>query len=172
VIHVGKMASTRRKCKGVDTKLILKPFNTGCPSGQTPHHLIPDRCTTGMPGYSHGTAPCICVKGSNQHTGSHRACHRVFDPVERWHYENNKPFKYSTARNAAAKSAGGALTPKKNLTKKEQECIKAQLDEYYKAKPQPGLTANSPLNKSGAPGKVNELFPTVQASGGGIPSPV
>jgi hypothetical protein len=171
-MHFGKMASTQKKCKGVDKNLILRPYSKGCPGQSTPHHLIPDRCTAGKAGYSHGAAPCICVRGANQHTGSHRACHRVFDPVERWHHKKKKPFRYKTAKNAAAKSAGGALTPKRKLTKKELDCIKAQLDEYYKTKPPdgPGLTENSPVTASGAPGKVNELFPKVESTGGGIPA--
>ena len=171
-MHFGQTADTQRKCKGVDQKLILQPFSMKCPGGGTGHHLIPGRCMRGMGyDYSHGAAPVICVKGTNQHTGSHRACHRVYDPVERWHFSKKKGLTYKKAKNAAAKSAGGALTPKMKLTKKEQDCIKAQLDEYYKTDP-PGLTENSPLKTSGAAGKVNELFPKVQASGGGIPSPV
>jgi hypothetical protein len=169
-MHFGKMTSTQRKCKGVDQKLILQPYSKACPGGGTGHHLIPGRCMRGQ-NYDHSAAPVICVKGTNQHTGSHRACHRVFDPVERWYFSKKKDFRYKKAKEAAAKSAGGALTPKRRLTKKEQDCIKAQLDEYYKKDP-PGLTENTKLKASGARGKVNELFPKVQSSGGGIPSVV
>jgi hypothetical protein len=109
------------------------------------------------------------VQGRNQHTGSHRACHRVFDPFERWHHEKKKKFTYGKAKKAAAKSAGGGRTPKKKLSKKEQECVKAQLDEYYKAKPEPGFTDGTEVSASGAPGKVNELYPKVLSSGGGLP---
>ncbi|MDN3920018.1 HNH/endonuclease VII fold toxin-2 domain-containing protein [Roseateles violae] len=172
MMHFGKQKTTQLKCKGVDVQLQLVPYSPGCPGTQTPHHLIPDRCTTGMPGYSHGKAPCICVQGKNQHTGSHRGCHRIFDPVERYH-QKPKKFTYAKARDAAAKSAGGGRTPPKKLTKKELECVKAQLDEYYKkAQPDgPGLKDNSGVTASGAPGKVNELWPAVQASAGQVPVP-
>jgi hypothetical protein len=172
-MHFGKQTATQRKCKGVDPQLKLRPYSDGCPGGQTPHHLIPHRCATGKPGYTHGGAPCICVAGRNQHTGSHRGAHRIFDPVERYHYDKNKDFKYKTGRNAAAKSAGGARTPPKKLSKKELECVKAQLDEYYKKKQPdgPGLTENSDLTASGAPGKVNELYSQVAASSGAVPTP-
>lgn len=172
MIHVGKMSAVQRKCKGVDQKLILQPYSKKCPGGGTGHHLIPGRCMKGQ-NYDHDAAPVICVKGKNQHTGNHRSCHRVFDPVERFHANSTPPkvFTYKKAKDAAAKSAGGALTPKRKLTKKEQDCIKAQLDEYYKGNP-PGLKENTPLRASGSRGKVNELFPKVQSSGGGIPSPV
>jgi hypothetical protein len=178
-MHFGKQESTKRKCEGVDTQLILKPYRPNtCPTvdgkQMTPHHLIPHRCTKGMPGYSKNAAPCICVQGRNQHTGSHRGCHRIFDPVERWHAEQNppKPFTYSNAKKAAAESAKGGVTPPRDkLTKKELDCIKAQLDEYYtKEQPDgPGLKAGDPMKTSKAPGKVNELYPQVEAAGGGIP---
>jgi len=175
MMHFGKKATTRRKCKGVDAQLILRPYSEGCPDvngkKSTPHHLIPDRCATGMPGYSHGAAPCICVLGRNQHTGSHRGCHRIFDPVERWHAEQNKPFSYTRAKEAAAKSAGGGRTPPKKLTPKELECVKLQLDEYYQKAPPdgPGLKGKDAMTASEAPGKVNELYPKVESARGGIP---
>jgi hypothetical protein len=172
VIHVGKMTTVQRKCKGVNSKLMLKPYSAGCPGGGTPHHLIPDRCASGVKsGYSHGSAPCICVQGSNQHSDEHKKCHRIFDPVERWHAKNNKDFTYSKAKNAAAKSAGGALNPARRLSKREQECIKAQLDEYYKKKPEPDFQENTNLNATGGGGgrgKVNELFPQVEAKTGKV----
>ena len=174
MMHFGKKAKTQRKCKGVDAQLILRPHSEGCPvvNGKkgTPHHLIPDRCATGKPGYSYGAAPCICVQGRNQHTGSHRGCHRIFDPVERY-YAPPKKFTYSKAKEAAARSAGGGRTPPKKLTKKELECVKLQLDEYFQ-KPQPdgpGLKANDGMTASEASGKVNELYPKVEAARGGIP---
>lgn len=146
------------KCEGMD-HLKLTPYKDGCKNKQTPHHIIPDRCATGMTGYAHGDAPCICVTGKNQHTGSHRACHRIFDPIERVHV--GKPFEYRTARYAAAASAGGAQDPPRQLSEPEKECVEAQLDSYYKANPPngPGLSDTSSMNPpTGAPGKVNELY--------------
>ncbi|MCR7159578.1 hypothetical protein NS899_15275, partial [Pseudomonas aeruginosa] len=56
----------------------------------------------------------------------------------------------------AAASAGGALSPPRELTKKEKECVAFQLDQYYKAKPKkgPGCTTATNLRASGAAGKV------------------
>jgi len=104
-----------------------------------------------------GNAPCICVQGKNQHTGSHKACHRRFDPVERFHKESGKPFTYEKAQEAAAASAGGAMDPPRDLSDKEQACVAAQLDAYHTQAPPdgPGSTPNSPLKATGARGKVN-----------------
>lgn len=160
------MVSSGGVCYNMDY-LKLTPFEDRCDpysdgSHQTPHHLIPDRCTTGMPGYSYDKAPCICVLGKNQHTGSHRACHRIFDPIERVHHgEGSPPFEYRTARYAAATSAGGALNPPRPLEEKEKACVEAQLNNYYQKPPPdgPGLRDKDPLNKpTGARGKVNELY--------------
>ncbi len=151
-------------CDGVDEELRLVPKKPGCPSKngshQTPHHLIPGRCTKGL-GAVYDKAPCICTFGKNQHTGSHKACHRIFDPVERFHAEQIPPlpFDYATARAAAAESAGGAMNPPRELNEKEQKCVSAQLDAYYKHDPDgPKLNDSTELNASGASGKVNENY--------------
>lgn len=165
VYTASQLFATGNVCEGMD-HLKLSPYKDGCPSDSsgskgTPHHLIPDRCTTGMSGYAHADAPCICVQGKNQHTGSHRACHRVFDPIERVHGTNGTPFEYQTASYAAATSAGGAQNPPRQLSEEEKACVEAQLGTYYKAKPPngPGLSNRSPLNPpTGASGKVNEFY--------------
>jgi hypothetical protein len=173
MMHFGKQTATQRKCRGVDAKLILKPYKPGCDGGDTPHHLIPGRCLRDTPNYVHDNAPCICVNGRSQHMDKHRDCHEVFDPVERWHFETGTKFKYSKAKETAAYSAGGAMEPPRELTEKELECIKMQLDEYYKKDPPggPGLNENSDLRASGAAGKVNEHYEDVETAGGTAPLP-
>jgi hypothetical protein len=162
--EVAKMAfAPGGKCEGVDEKLKLQKYSTECPpdkkgNKQTGHHLIAGRCMRGpnTPGYSHSRAPVICVSFGNQHQGSHKLCHNVFDPYELDHHEKGKPFHYEKARNKAAQSAGGAVDPPRDLTKKELDCIKFQLDLYYKEDPPEGAGCNNKteLKTSGAPGKA------------------
>ena len=113
-----------------------------------------------MAGFNYDKAPCICVLGKNQHTGSHKACHRRFDKVERFHFEEGKDFTYATALDTAASSAGGAMDPPRNLSTKEQACVSAQLKSYYEKEPPegPGCKADTSLKASGAPGKVNDDY--------------
>lgn len=149
-------------CAGMDD-LKLQPYKQDCPSSpdgarQTGHHLIPGRCMRSPmknpTGYNHDNAPVICVTFGNQHQGSHRACHAVFDPVEADHCLNNKPFEYGTARDTAAQSAGGAVG-REPLKEAEQKCVAAQLDTYYKDKKNgPGLNESDSLCATGKPGKV------------------
>jgi hypothetical protein len=149
------------ECKGVDGKFELVPYKSTNPKtkkkdltcgrkGMTGHHLIPGRTmrtrthSTGKrkrklkkpqypKGCSHDSAPCVCVDNENQYDGNHKECHAIFDPVE--YKEAAKAPKgkmdYSKARDTAAKSAAGA-TGGKPLTKKQLDCVKAQLDKYYK----------------------------------------
>ncbi|WP_447404422.1 DUF4150 domain-containing protein [Pseudomonas aeruginosa] len=125
--HTSKMKAAFKpggKCAGME-HLRLQPYSKACPStagggAQTGHHLIPGRCMRGKAGYSHSKAPVICVSRGNQHQGSHKRCHAKFDPVELDHFDKGKPFKYETARNTAAASAGGALSPPRELTKKRK----------------------------------------------------
>lgn len=132
----------------------------------TGHHLIPGRCmktrthSLGKPrkklaepaypqGCSHDKAPCVCVDNENQHDGTHRDCHAIFDPIEQ--AEAKKPPKgkmtYRKARDAAAKSAAG-INNGKEPTEKQQVCIKAQLDNYYR---------NCLKNKNGSISETAEL---------------
>jgi Domain of unknown function (DUF4150) len=150
-------------CHGME-HLMLLPKKPGCPKKngqhQTPHHLIPGRCTKGFKGFKYDKAPCICVLGKNQHTGSHKACHRRFDKVERFHHEENKPFTYGDAHTAACESAGGGMDPPRDLSTEEKSCVGAQLNAYYtQADPHgPGLNSSSDVTASGAAGKVNDDY--------------
>lgn len=160
------------KCAGME-HLRLQPYNQPCPDTaagerQTGHHLIPGRCMRDTANYNHQQAPVICVSFGNQHQGSHKACHARFDPVELDHFEKSKPFTYTKARETAASSAAGAMSPERELTKEEKACVEHQLDQYYTASPPagPGCSAGTPLRASAAPGKVNPPPPPGFAGGG------
>ena len=145
-------------CEGMDD-LKLQPYKKACPKKkgkkQTGHHLIPGRCMRNIPNYNHDNAPVICASYGNQHQGSHKACHAKFDPVELDHHDKGKKFKYSSARKAAASSAGGASDPPRDLSEDEKNCVALQLDAYYKDKKKgPGCTEGTELRTSGAAGKV------------------
>ncbi|WP_218187953.1 PAAR-like domain-containing protein [Desulfosarcina cetonica] len=142
-------------CAGISQDFKLVPYKSKDESGEktlscgrksppmTGHHLIPGRClrtrTTagGNPAYakgcSHDNAPCVCVNNENQYDGTHRDCHSVFDPIEYGEAQKSPKGKmtYKKARDAAAKSAAG-VNGGKEPTQKQQDCIKAQLDNYYK----------------------------------------
>jgi hypothetical protein len=158
--QIEKMFTTSGgKCEGMDG-LKLQAYKDECPKKggkkRTGHHLIPGRCSRITKNYSHQKAPVICVSFGNQHQGTHEDCHAVFDLEELTHFNSRKKFTYKQARAAAVASAGKAFQPPKKLSRKEQECVKAQLDAYYKAKPPngPGFTDKTVLKSSGAAGKV------------------
>jgi len=164
-------------CHGMD-HLKLQPYSEKCPpsadgSDRTGHHLIPGRCLYNDPKLSpnygssgHNAAPVICVSKGNQHQGSHKLCHNVFDPVELQHAESGETFEYQTARDTAAKSAGQALDPPRDLTKEEETCVKHQLDNHYTKQPPngPGCTPTTPMAASGARGKALPSSTTPAAS--------
>ncbi len=138
-------------CERVSDKFKLVPYKNkkgkaSCKSPMTGHHLIPGRCmeTRKAPtkknpnnmlypkGCSHGKAPCVCVDNENQHDGTHRDCHAVFDKAELAEGKRtNGTMSYAKARDAAAESAAG-INNGQTPTEKQQKCIKAQLDNYYK----------------------------------------
>jgi len=148
------------KCAGME-HLRLQPYSDPCPdtaSGerQTGHHLIPGRCMRDIANYNHQQAPVICVSFGDQYQGSHQRCHERFDPVELNHHQQGKPFTYATARKTAAASAGGALTPPRDITADEQTCVEHQLDQYYTGTSvkAPACSDSTVLRASGKPGKA------------------
>ncbi|HTO69770.1 MAG TPA: PAAR-like domain-containing protein [Myxococcota bacterium] len=181
------------ECKGVNKKFELVPYESTNPStgdkdltcgrkGMTGHHLIPGRCmktrtTAGgnaayPKGCSHDKAPCVCVDNENQYDGTHKECHAIFDPIEQ--QEAKKPPKdqmtYKKARDTAAESAAG-INGGKDLTDKQLECVKAQLDNYYKkclANQDGSIALNSPLN---AQADNSGLVLPSTSSVGGLGSP-
>ncbi len=167
-------------CKGVDKKYELLPYKSTNPATgkkeetckrstppTTGHHLIPGRCMRFgpgggyPPGCSHDGAPVICVSGTSQWSGTHKKLHARFDPVEHAHAKRPPKGKmtYKSARNAAAGSVAGAKQNKK-VTDQQLECLKAQLDDYYKnclAKNKDGSIDQNQLvsaSSSGVPAQV------------------
>jgi hypothetical protein len=143
-------------CEGMDD-LKLQPYSKKCPGKggkpRTGHHLVPGRCMRYIKNYSHGNAPVICVSKGNQHQGSHKKCHAIFDPYELKHAEEGKDFKYGKASEKAAESAGGAVG--RDLSPEEKKCVKLQLDAYYKNDPKgPKCDDSTVVRSSGAAGKV------------------
>lgn len=142
-------------CSGVKSKFQLVPYKSKDPdtkeevytcAPKTGHHIIPGRCMRMRefsadgdrlkePAYptgcSHDKAPCVCVDNENQYDGTHRDCHAIFDPVEQEEALSKGHITYKKARDTAAKSTQG-INNGKEPTEKEQECVKAQLDNYYK----------------------------------------
>ncbi len=164
-------------CSGISTKFKLVPYKSKNPeTGEdeltckpmTGHHLIPGRCmkirktSGGNPAYpegcSHNKAPCVCVDNENQHDGTHRDCHAVFDPIELSEGQKDPKGKitYKKARDAAAKSAAG-INNGKEPSEKQQECIKEQLDNYYK---------NCLKNQDGSVNKNAQLKASEKSHGG------
>jgi hypothetical protein len=161
MINTERLAfATLDACKGVDKKYELLPYKSTDPATNqetescaratppmTGHHLIPGRCMQMHPktpanpsGYpppcSHDKAPVICIAdppGANQWAKHHKKLHSRFDPVENRHAKRppKNRMTYKAARNAAAASVAGVKRNKK-LTDAQFECLKAQLDDYYK----------------------------------------
>lgn len=109
----------------------------GCCPGQTGHHVLPDEMTKGgkCPGYSAGAAPTLCVEGVNNHHGSHGRIHNRLARHIKHHRESpffgeNETLSYDQARDIAVKSIRETF-PESRCS---EDCLKAQLDSYYKSK--------------------------------------
>jgi len=117
----------------------------GCCPGQTGHHLIYDKMVknanlvnkeTNCPGYNAGDTPTVCVEGTNQYHGTHGLVHdrmddAVKDKVKNSLKEGEAPrdtISMDDAIDAAAQSHTEAF-PRSGCSK---NCIKAQLESYYK----------------------------------------
>ncbi len=119
--------------KRVD-KSAAKTSELGCCPGQTKHHLIPQTYLKNRPDssqcakYDGDAAPTICVEGTSHWAGSHKAAHKAMDEFSVDDIDANSNISYEDAREAAIKSVTEAFP----LSLCSPECLRAQLDEYYK----------------------------------------
>ncbi|HEX5746721.1 MAG TPA: PAAR-like domain-containing protein [Archangium sp.] len=110
---------------------------TGCCPGQTGHHVLPDEMTKGghCPGYKPGDAPTVCVEGINNFHGSHGRIHdklvkAVADYKASGIFFENTEMSYGRARDMGVASIMHTFPE----SKCDPDCLKAQLDSYYKNK--------------------------------------
>lgn len=156
-------------CEGVDEKYKFTPYSRGCEDGKTPHHVIPDRQMHHATGskrfknYTHGSAPCICVTGRNQHSGEHKDYHEIVDTAEYGAYQSGEKYAYQDSRSAAITSVVSANNLKGSETEKVSSCVQHQLDNYYKTRC--NAKEDSPLKASGKRGKRVRPQTTMQSTG-------
>jgi Toxin PAAR-like domain/GHH signature containing HNH/Endo VII superfamily nuclease toxin 2 len=156
-------------------RCMLRPYapltsegQEGCcdtpPPKQTPHHLVEGHgfCEAGtnkplaqfagdqsssppVPAYKYLRAPCVCVVGTNQYSGTHKFMHAIQgareraaitqaaqsggDPRYAWTYAEARDAGIEALRNVMGKQCS-------------QECLKAQIDNYHK---QIDVEDNTPL---------------------------
>jgi len=140
-------------CKGNPPECALYAYSPNCcPENETPHHVLPGHCfrkadiegkaqgglrTT--PNYVYEDAPCICVEGAGKEK-EHGELHDKIDQKEKDHREaQGGTWSYAQASKAAAESVHEL---KEDCS---EECIKAQLDDYHKKKPKPGIKDDTRL---------------------------
>ncbi len=133
-IEPSKPSKTDRN-KGVDR---------GCCTGQQGHHLIPQAAMKGVdcPGYKDSDAPVVCVEGGRGSGGSHERIHNKFDKaldkkLKDNAIDSNGKMSMTDAIDAAAESHTETFP----LSGCGKDCIKAQLEDYYK-----GLCPDSKVN--------------------------
>jgi hypothetical protein len=172
--YIDKMSDLSGKgpCANVDEKYKLKPHHNGCEEdNHAAHHLVPNRQMSGVAdSYSRSTAPCICAKGLNQHTDVHGQYHEIVDTAEFTAFEGieagtRKDYTYKEARDKAVESVVTVNKLKPKESESVAECVKLQLDNYYKNRCDMG--EKSAVNATGARGK--NIVPT--GSVPGVPTP-
>jgi len=127
------------------TRKVSSAKNGGCCPGQTGHHLITDQmvkggtCSvydkdtnpTGL--YRTETALTVCVEGENQYHGTHGLVHaKLGDAISRLEMKKTREspdgmMSLDEAIDVAAESHSEAFP----RSKCSEECIKAQLRDYY-----------------------------------------
>jgi hypothetical protein len=147
-----------RRCK-------LQPYDrdkTKCCKGQTPHHLVEASAffdsgrggstsvpLKGITGYREGDAPCVCVEGINQNTGTHGLMHTFQSTIAskcasgKLRLSNGDSIAAKKTTFSAAKMSGVKCMKKVFPESKcSPKCIEAQLDEYHK---QSGVDDETPV---------------------------
>ncbi len=125
--------STKNAIKGARGSKVEPSTNGGCCEGQTGHHLIYDSMMTNAhcSGYHEGLAPTVCVEGTSQNMGSHGRVHDAMDDeVSKLAVkgESNGTMSMDQAIDSAVRAHKKAF-PYAGCS---NECIRAQLEAYYK----------------------------------------
>lgn len=129
------VGNTFRKRDSKNPSQVESAANGGCCKGQTGHHLIPEASIEeSCPNYDHDAAPTVCVEGTSQYLGSHKRIHEALAGTHRHLAANGKVSQDGTmsmdsALNAAAESHREAFP----LSRCSKQCIRAQLDSYYRS---------------------------------------
>lgn len=101
----------------------------GCCPGQTGHHMIPDGYMKGKSicdKYTTGSAPTVCVEGTNQYHGSHGKIHTETELAIKDEVSGGE-VEYEDARDAATEAHKNTFP----LSMCSKGCMKAQMDNYY-----------------------------------------
>ncbi len=130
----------------------------GCCPGQSGHHVLPDEMTKNgnCPGYTKGGAPTLCVEGANNSNGSHGLVHKALDSRIQDHksgWFGRDTVTYPEARNMGVKSIQETF-PESQC---DSDCLKAQLDEYYKNKCTKDMPAVAGVPGGGKPSDGNKI---------------
>lgn len=122
---VRSQGSSGGRCK-------LEIYDKGCPSGQTPHHVVPDHCfrmpaSQGGAAYpgteriTKGNGLCICVGGPTKSTGQDgtsvkRAAFKGSNKVAKWFGALAEHGKIHALMDAQEAALGAANNPKRTAT--------------------------------------------------------
>ena len=115
----------------------------GCCPGQTGHHLIPEAMARpGCASYSHAKAPVVCVEGNNNAQGTHGQIHTALKELtDDFKLGGGTSLSYLKARDMSVQSLRETFPE----SKCDEECLRKQLDEYYKKQCTGQMTANPGL---------------------------
>lgn len=121
----------------------------GCCPGQTGHHIIPDAAAKDAKcqGYVYKEAPTICLEGQDNHFGSHGRAHGKLE-------QSIQDYKDRTGKDTMPydKMRDQALAAVADSTQQcNPECLKAQLDSYYKCGEMPAKSGKSESKKPQQP---------------------
>jgi hypothetical protein len=151
-------------------KCELQPFskgaNSGCCTGQTPHHLVEVHGFTEVgqrdagtrlaqfTKYSDKSAPCVCCDQSSRYTGDHGSMHAIQGMAERACMAPGPPRSQMGGQGNAwtyGKAKEAAVTAHQETFKSaacSSECIGAQLDAYHNSI---GVKDDTPLRADRSP---------------------
>lgn len=162
-------------------KCVLSPYKpSNCCDGKTGHHVIPAHCFmppgtraasgearyTGCSGYDINDAPCICVDGEGKEK-EHGEIHKIVDDAEDKFLVDGQAGSWSYAQ-ASAEGSKAVAT----VTKCDEKCIKAQVDQYHQQKSGSPNIDNSTKLRADSSGNRNlssqipEIAPSNTAVGG------
>lgn len=140
---------TEQKSK-VSSGKVQANSGKGCCPGQTGHHVLPGamfedkNANDCSKKYDHKKGLVICAEGTSNRVGSHGVAHTALDKsIERYMKTGAKTISYEEA---SARGIGAVRSINPACSK---DCLKAQLDSYYKDKLECGNATLTPHSGMG-----------------------
>lgn len=136
----------KKPCKEIRA-CVVTPYAVPCckrgKKKETPHHIVPNSLlqgtrganntnVDGLKGYTMESGPCVCLMGKSQTEAEHGDVHELQKKALRTELLEGRRVNYTKARDSGTAAHNEVMKDDKGKPLCNPECLKAQIDIYFK----------------------------------------